>query len=159
VRLRAIRFLLFGGMGLAVALRCVRGQLQFALVVGESMSPTFHHGDLVIGRRRVVSVTRGDAIIFSVEPSDHGDSGDGLPADEQGSARLRRRLKRIVAIEGDQAPSSLPQILRQRHHGRVPPGHVAVAGDNPHSEGSAQLGYVEVEQVESVVIGRLRKGR
>jgi signal peptidase I len=134
----------------------MRSQLQFALVVGESMSPTFNHGDVVIGRRRIAVVSRGDAVIFRVEPSDYGDRGS---AGEQYSAWLTRRVKRTVAVPGDRAPTSLPEVLRQQHGGRVPVGHIAVAGDNPHSEGSAQFGYVGVERVESVVLGRLRKGR
>jgi signal peptidase I len=156
VRLRAIRLVVFGGPGLVVAMRCVRSQFQFARVVGESMSPTFHHGDLVIGRRHIPGVSRGDAVIFRVESSDFGDDGSAV---WQGSTWLSRRVKRIVAVAGDRPPASLPQGFQRQAGGRVPAGHVAVAGDNPHSEGSAQFGYVGVERVESVVIGRLRKGR
>lgn len=146
----------FGGAGLAVAMRCLRSRFQFARVVGGSMSPTFHHGDLVIGRRGVAAASRGAAVIFRIES---GDYGEDASAGGQSSAWLNRRVKRIVAVAGDRAPAEVPQGFQQQGGGRVPAGHVAVAGDNPHSEGSAQFGYVRLERIESVVIGRLRKGR
>lgn len=120
------------------------------------MSPTFHHGDLVIGRRDFPAVSAGEAVIFRVEPTDYGDDA---AAAVQSSAWLGRRVKRVIAVAGDFAPTSLPQGFQRQAGGRVPAGHVAVAGDNPHSEGSAQFGYVGIERVESVVLGRLRRGR
>lgn len=72
---------------------------------------------------------------------------------------LPRRVKRLVAVAGDRAPAFLPEALRAQHDGVVPVGHIAVAGDNPHSQGSAQFGYVNVDRVESVVIARLKRGR
>ena len=132
------------------------------------MSPTFRDGDLVVGRRRVPAVSRGDAVVFTIYPSDYRNdvrrASDVppnrivLPGGTQGDEEwLSKRLKRVVAVAGDPAPATLPPALQGRHDGLVPAGHIAVAGDNPKSEGSAQFGYVQIERVESVVVRRLRK--
>ena len=133
-----------------MSVRHLRREFQFVVVNGDSMNPTFQHGDLVVARRRVPSVSRGDAVVFTVNRSDYED---------QRSSVAGRRLKRIVAVGGDRAPELLPEALRRRHGGSVPRGHIALAGDAPVSEGSAQFGYINVARIESVVIGRVRRRR
>lgn len=139
----------FGILLVGLAFRHIRRRFQFVVVIGRSMSPTFNHGDLVIGRRHITTVSRGDVIVFRIYPGDYEDGRD------PGSAWLSRRVKRVVATQGHDAPGPLRYKLTQGHNGLVPPGHVAVAGDNPHSESSADFGYVEIERVESVVVRRL----
>jgi signal peptidase I len=141
----------FSVVSLAVLLASVRRRFQFVVVTGGSMRPTFHHGDLLVGRRNVTTLSRGDAVVFRVYPSDYPNLRDPR------SAWLSRRVKRVVATSGDRAPAALPPTLRQRHDGVVPPGYFAVAGDNPNSEGSAEFGYVAVDRVDSVVVRRLRR--
>lgn len=158
-----------GVAAVAVAARRLRRRFQFVVVTGESMNPAFHHGDLVIGRRQPLAVSKGDAIVFAVDPGHYvhdsnsvsfGDRPERLLlAVGRNQVWLPRRLKRIIAVGGDPAPASLPMALTEQHGGVVPRDHIAVAGDNPNSEGSAQFGYVELAHVESVVIGRLRRGR
>jgi signal peptidase I len=128
----------------------LRRTFQFVVVNGESMRPTFRDGDLVVGRRHVPSVSPGDVIVFTVDSDDF---------DQETFPAHRRRVKRIVAAAGDLAPEALPERLTSRHNGFVPVGHVAVAGDAPASQGSAEFGYIQLERVESVIIKRLRGGR
>ena len=133
------------------------------------MSPAFGHGDLVVGRRGVVPIERGTAVVFSVDRQAYEAVLDPTaPPDRPGRVvygrgedptALTRRLKRVIAVGGCPAPTVLPRHLREKYGGLVPPGHIAVAGDNPNSEGSAQFGYVALERVESVILGRLRRRR
>lgn len=166
--LRATRAAVLAIAGLTIAMTQLRRRFQFAVVNGESMNPTFRHGDLVVGRRDVAILIAGDAIVFTIHPSDYRqtvgpeETDDApkrivLPRDGLGRTWLGKRLKRVIAVAGDPAPLGLPETLRRRHGGLVPAGHVAVAGDNPLSEGSAQFGYVDVRRVESVVIRRLQR--
>ncbi len=134
----------------ALIVRRLRRVFQFIVVNGESMRPTLRHGDLLVGKRRIASVSRGDVVVFTVHPDDYGDRELAAPA---------RRVKRIVAVAGDRAPAMLPERLRRQHGEVVPDGHVALAGDALVSEGSAQFGYIDVMRVESVVVRRLRRGR
>lgn len=139
-----------GVVSLVSVLAGLRRRYQFVVVTGGSMAPTFQHGDLVVGRRKVSAISKGDAVVFRVYPTDY----DNL---EHPETWLSRRVKRVVATSGDRAPITLPPTLRREHHGLVPIGHFAVAGDNPNSEGSAQFGYVAIDRIESVVVRRLRR--
>lgn len=132
-----------------LVVRHVRQEFQFIVVSGGSMAPTLRHGDLVVGRRRFVAVSRGDVVVFAVRPSDYGENRITVTSG--------RRVKRVVAVAGDHAPTSLPEALRQRHDGIVPAGHMSLAGDARVSEGSTEFGYIDVQRVESVVIRRLWK--
>lgn len=134
----------------ALVLQRLRSVFQFVVVNGESMCPTLRHGDLVVGRRDARSVSRGVIVVFTVRPDDYEDRSPAPP---------NRRVKRIVATAGDRAPATLPERLRSLHNGFVPAGHIALAGDAPVSEGSAEFGYINVGRVESVVVKRLRRGR
>lgn len=154
----AIRRVSLGVVGGILAVMCARREFQFAVVTGESMSPTFHHGDLIIGRRHTGALARGDVVVFTIDRSDFEELGRRASWDAEAEPTgLNRRVKRIVAIAGERAPASLPRVLRERHGGRVPLRHIAVAGDSPNSQGSAQLGFIDVDRVESVVISRLRR--
>jgi signal peptidase I len=151
--MRARHIVILSGLGVGPALAVLwllRRKFQFVVVCGESMAPTLHHGDLVLGRRRVPAVSTGDLVVFPVFPDDYEDGV--LPG------RPWRRVKRVVAVAGDSAPSSLPASLRRLYDGAVPEGHVALDGDALVSEGSAQFGYIGVERIESTVVRRLRRG-
>lgn len=135
----------------AVAARCLLNrEFQFVVVHGASMRPTLNHGDLVVGRRTFTTVSRGDVVVFRVVPDDY-QSDVSLGA-------LRRRVKRVAAVAGDPAPTSLPSRLRRLHNGLVPEGHVALVGDALVSEGSGQFGYIPIGRIESVLVRRLRRG-
>jgi signal peptidase I len=144
---RAIWFVIAPGLAMRSLLR---RHFQFVVVRGESMAPTLSHGDLILGRRRFPKVSRGDIVVFSVYPGDY--------FSEMTLGSLQRRVKRVVATSGEPAPPSLPASLRCLHDGNVPDRHVALAGDASVSEGSAQFGYIGVDRIESVVVGRIRRG-
>jgi signal peptidase I len=104
-----------------------------ARVVGSSMTPTFADGQRVWAfRRRRYAV--GDVIVFTV------------PADARGGGP-EWRIKRVCAVAGDPAPDWMPGPERT-----VPPGTVAVSGDNPVSQDSRQLGWIPT----TGVLGRVR---
>lgn len=149
--MRSRQFAIFSGLcagSVVAAVRLLRREFQFVVVRGESMAPSLRHGDLVLGRRRIRTVSTGDVVVFPVFPDDYEDGlFRGPPL---------RRVKRVVAVAGDPAPASLPASLRRLCDGAVPDGHVALAGDALVSEGSAQFGYIGVERIESTVIRRLR---
>ncbi len=106
-----------------------------ARVVGSSMAPTFADGQRVWAfHRRRYRV--GDVIVFAV-PAGGGGGPDW-------------RIKRVCAVAGDPAPDWMPGPARA-----VPSGAVAVAGDNPVSQDSRQLGWIPV----TAVLGRVREPR
>jgi signal peptidase I len=108
-----------------------------ARVVGSSMAPTFTDGQRVWAfHRRRYAV--GDVIVFVV-PADAPGGGDG-PA---------WRIKRVCAVAGDPAPDWMPGAEEV-----VPPGTVAVVGDNPVSQDSRQLGWIRTTAVLGRVWGR-----
>jgi signal peptidase I len=108
-----------------------RRRVVAATVRGSSMAPTFHDGDRVYALRRA-RYRVGDVVVFDVGPP--------APA---------WRIKRVTAVAGDPAPD---WAGGDRAAGRrVPPGCLVVAGDNPLSQGSRQLGYIPVARVLGAV--------
>jgi signal peptidase I len=117
-------------------------------VHGDSMSPTFHHGERVLARRLLGrELRRGDVIVFKT------DFTIELWAKGLGPAL---RLKRIVAVSGDPVPSWLVELGSDR---AVPDRCVVVSGDNEVSQDSRQLGYIKVEDVVAVVLRRIARAR
>jgi signal peptidase I len=102
------------------------------------MAPTFVDGQRVwaLHRRRYAV---GDVIVFAV-PADAPGAGSGP----------EWRIKRVCAVTGDPAPDWMPGPERA-----VPPGAVAVSGDNPDSQDSRQLGWIRT----TAVLGRVRARR
>jgi len=117
-------------------------------VVGHSMMPTLHHGQKLLARRWRASrapLQRSQIIVFipPVMP--------GQPFESD----LAYRIKRVVAIAGDPAPSWLPALPGDAPLVRVPPAMVVVLGDNPRSEDSRRYGCVP----EASVIAMIRADR
>ncbi|HEX8865004.1 MAG TPA: S26 family signal peptidase [Lentzea sp.] len=102
-------------------------------VRGTSMSPTFADGQRLLARRLLLrSPRRREVIVFRVP-----------------DAELPHRIKRVAAIAGDPVPSWLAPSLPGTTH--VPPGFVAVVGDNARSQDSRQLGLVDCRDVVGAV--------
>jgi signal peptidase I len=120
-------------------LRATRGSI-LVTVRGNSMAPTFRNGDRVVARRQPGDTCRaGDVVVFAVHRT----------VALRGDPPLR--LKRVAAVAGDPAPPWMAGEADQRLGVVVPPGHVAVCGDNDVTETSKDLGYVPYEAVIGVV--------
>jgi signal peptidase I len=128
---------LAGVVGIGVA---VRRSFLIATVRGNSMAPALRDGESVkIRRQRGEVCRRGDVVLFAVG-EEHHVGGDP-----------RWRIKRVAAIAGDPAPDWMPGSDTSRK-ACVPPGHIAICGDNPASETSRELGYISHGVVVGVVI-------
>jgi signal peptidase I len=104
------------------------------IVRGNSMSPTLRDGQRLLARRLRRDPRRSEVIVFRV-------SDDQLP----------HRIKRVAAVAGDPLPDWLTPVLPDVPH--VPAGYVAVAGDNPRSQDSRQLGLVHCRDILAAVPG------
>ncbi|HEX7309301.1 S26 family signal peptidase [Lentzea sp.] len=103
-------------------------------VRGSSMSPTLRDGQELLARRLFRRPRRHEVIVFRVPDPD-----------------LPHRVKRVAAVAGDPVPDWLAPAMPDVTH--VPAGFVAVAGDNPRSQDSRQLGLVDCRDVVGVVRG------
>jgi signal peptidase I len=123
--------------------------LLLVRVFGDSMAPSYRHGDRLLATRLWKCLHRGDVLIFRVTAEDYGFAGG-----DAATISPDLRLKRIAACAGEPAPDWLDERLRSKD-GLVPRGYVAVAGDAANSEGSQQLGYIAEHRIEAVVLRRL----
>jgi signal peptidase I len=130
------------------ALWCARRRYVVVTVAGHSMMPTLRDGQRLIARRtrRSERLARGQIIVFvpPVLP---------VPIAERFTSDVVYRVKRIVAIAGDPAPPWLPALVGGQTLVRVPPGMVAVLGDNPRSADSREYGCVP-ERAILALVGR-----
>ncbi|WP_171817761.1 S26 family signal peptidase [Pyxidicoccus fallax] len=117
-------------------------------VQGYSMEPTLRDGQRLIARRRsgadagAPGYGRSDIVVFLLPSSQ-------LEAME--SADLPYRIKRVAAVPGDPVPDWAMESLSADARTRVPPGKVVVSGDNPRSQDSRQLGYIDSRAIIAVV--------
>lgn len=115
-------------------------------VAGNSMEPTLRDGQRLIARRLrgQMGYARSDIVVFL------------LPArqlQELESEDLACRVKRVAAVAGDPVPDWARAALSADEQTRVPPGKVVVSGDNPRSQDSRQLGYIDARSIIAVVRG------
>lgn len=125
---------------IAAGLWWLRRRYVVITVRGESMTPTYQPGDRLLVRRSGTDrVRRGTCLVFA----DREVHGQWL-------------VKRAIAVPGDPVPLAQIPRLSDRSGTRVPPGHVAVLGDNPaRSHDSRFFGYVRSDQVLGVVLRRM----
>jgi signal peptidase I len=127
------------------ALWHLRRRYLVVTVSGHSMMPTLRNGQKLVARRwRGAALARAQIIVF-VPP---------LPAEQRASPDVIYRVKRIVALAGDPAPPWLPPLAGGATLIRVPPGMVAVLGDNPRSEDSRAYGCVPEAAILALVGAR-----
>lgn len=119
-------------------------RLRIATVAGESMAPTFRHGDRVLIRRTSAgALRRGDVVMIAMATSRH-------------ESRQKWIIKRVAALPGDLIPAEVPRSPRTRD--RVPAGMLLVLGDNPDfSIDSREFGYVPANGVFGRVTRRLAR--
>lgn len=127
----------------ALAAWWLRRTLVIVTVSGESMEPTFRHGERVLVRRaRIDSVRPGQVVVVA----------PGRPQ------RLTRdyplwMIKRLRAGPGDPAPrDEIPALGAEPI---VPRARMVVLGDNPSGSDSRQLGYFYTANLLGVVVRRL----
>ena len=128
-------------MALPIAVWLARRRWLVITVTGNSMAPTLRDGQRLIARAGR-SFTRGDVIVFRLSAEQIGLD------DEEG---LALRIKRVAAVESDPMPASLRSEPWAQGSAHVPRGKLVVAGDNPHSQGSRELGYIDEADVIAVV--------
>ncbi|MEV4412265.1 S26 family signal peptidase [Catellatospora sp. NPDC049609] len=129
-------------LALAVTLAgglAVRRRLLIVTVVGDSMTPSFTDGDVLLAvcRRRAAV---GDVVVFRNPLRAHG----GLDS----------LVKRLVAVAGDPVP---PDIRPAAGCDIVPVGKAVVRGDNADSIDSRKLGLIAVSDIHAVVRMRLQE--
>jgi len=129
---------------IAAALLWLRRHHMIVTVFGSSMSPTFHSGQRLLARRvrSGAGCRRGDAVVFLLTAKQLEHRAPGDPP---------HRVKRVAAVAGDPVPDWLRLALGSAATDRIPPGHVAVAGDNARSQDSRHLGFVETRAIVAVV--------
>jgi signal peptidase I len=143
----------------AVGLWLARRRLAVVTISGISMAPTYANGDRVLVRRiRMAQLRVGQVVVFE------------QLADQARERRSRRNralprrnwmIKRVAAIPGDVwaypgAALSGDPLARAVWHVRVPPGQIAVLGDNRRvSHDSRHLGFIPGDQVLGVVVRRI----
>lgn len=112
---------------------CAARRLVLITVSGGSMEPTLHDGDRLLVRRATPrSLSTGRLVVLRRPP--------GMAAEGPWI------VKRVCALPGDRVPDT--GVV-------VPPGFVAVVGDNPHSQDSRQLGPLPAASLLGVVVRRL----
>ena len=135
----------------------VRRTWVLVTVAGHSMTPTFRDGERLLARRlprhasaRASTIARGDVVVFRLS---------AIWIAEHDAADLPYRVKRVAAIAGDALPpwaGSEPWAAGATH---VPPDMLVVAGDNRHSQGSRELGYIAARDTIAVIRGPRRRFR
>ena len=137
--------------GALLALGWGRRSLVVVTVHGTSRMPTLQDGDRVLVRRRPLRrVRRGDVVVLE-PPLD----GPYLPGPAGPDGRIWN-VKRVAALPGDELPSGIPGasgLAGERE--TVPPGALAVLGDNPDSIDSRHRGLFSGDRLLGVVVRRL----
>jgi signal peptidase I len=127
------------GLALAALVAMVRKRWVAVTVIGDSMVPTYHDGDLVLVRRRRPSdLTRGDVVV--------------LEAPAMTRFAHRWNLKRVAALPGDPVPGP---ARASAGVDVVPGGSMVVFGDNTLSLDSRQAGLYPASGVLGVAVRRV----
>jgi len=110
---------------------------RFILVSGESMAPTYHTGNLLIGRRQAFSggipFRRGEVVLFRHDGETLLKRIYALPGDEVVIFRLDEGFNLLVQTENYLKYYHLTEELGHARIDRfdVPPGNLFLLGDAP----------------------------
>ena len=141
------------GIGVAVALRYF--VIEGYKVSGESMLPTFQHGDYVFAEKisyKVDDLDYGDIVILETENFDH-----------------KKIIKRVIGLTGDRISISDGKVYRNGEALKedyiqeepfddfeeliVPKGEIFVLGDNRNNSSDSRLfGTFTYEQIKGHVV-------
>lgn len=126
------------GLAAVATLVWVRRRYVAIRVVGNSMSPTYTSGEVVL-IRRTRRVRVGDVVV--VEPpyvEEHGPPPAGR----------RRFIKRVAAVGGD----ACPEVLTG-YGITVPTGTIVILGDSPvRGYDSRSIGFLPIKRVIGVAV-------
>ncbi|TDD42346.1 hypothetical protein E1286_30945 [Nonomuraea terrae] len=136
---QAVIAVLLAVSGVAVLVAVLRHKFVLATVAGFSMAPTLHPGDRLLVRRTSLSRLRvGDIVVVVPDARMAG------PRPHTGYV-----IKRLAAIPGDLVPQHVPSPS----NAHVPPGWMAILGDNPDaSRDSREYGLVTQQRLVGVVV-------
>lgn len=115
-------------------------------VTGDSMSPSLVDGDRLLVRR-THRLRVSDIVIAHQQ-----EGGRRTASEREASAWL---VKRLVALPGDAVPESVSSAVEGCPR-QVPAGMTVLLGEHPESVDSRRWGFVPLDDIEGVVIGRLR---
>ncbi|GAA1964735.1 S26 family signal peptidase [Catenulispora subtropica] len=141
--------------GLATAL-LVRRRYLLVTVTGRSMLPTYTAGDRLLVRRAGVGALRAGAVVVFRSPGVLDPEAFEGVDDDPATVRYvlpddRLLVKRVAAAPGDRLPAELAALGDRT----VPPGRIAVLGDNPLiSYDSRTYGYVPDELIVGLAVRR-----
>lgn len=124
----------------------LRWRFLIVKVNGTSMEPSLSPGQKVLARRGRNKLRRGDVLIIRI-PLAHRFPAQMPPR----VASDEWLIKRLVALEGDEMPPSVP-IAGTR---LVPEGMIVVLGDAAISLDSETWGCIPAERVVGVMLRRL----
>jgi signal peptidase I len=141
----------------ASGLLWVRSRYVLVSVAGQSMVPSFHHGDRVLVRRTVRRSPRiGEVAVLRLSRS--GARGRPTPNGRIRLDRTRWVIKRVAALPGDAVPESVRAAVGGVPV--VPDGMLVLLGDNPHgSKDSRSWGFVPAADLLGKVVARTPVGR
>ncbi|WP_418955696.1 S26 family signal peptidase [Streptomyces tritici] len=139
-------------VGAAIAVVRIRTSVVVVSVRGDSMAPALRDGDRVVVRRRPLArVRRGDVVVLKPPPTSERDGGYGT--DRHGAGW---NVKRVTALPGDPAPEGTAGAAPGE---RVPADALVVRGDNPDSIDSRHRGYYPGGELLGTVVRRLGERR
>jgi signal peptidase I len=137
-----------------ISARMVRRRFAVVTVSGPSMEPTLNSGDRVLIRRATSGGLRTGQIVVVVTPVPGEAAADQLP--HWPPVQSGWIIKRVAATAGEPAPVAMLTTLKWSAEPIVPPGKLAVLGDNlARSLDSRHLGYVPAERVLGIAIRSL----
>lgn len=145
------------GLVLAATTALVRRRVVLITVDGQSMEPTYQSGDRLLLRRADGRQVRHGQVVVVAGPHSADGWLPGAPPAVYGTGNWL--VKRAVAVAGEPVPSDVVAAAKVEPGSLVPRGHLVVRGDGVRSGDSRLWGFVPVDQVLGVVLGRPLRGR
>lgn len=142
--MRKLLYILGGITALAAA-----QPLRPVIIVGNSMSPTFKSGQIVLGTRSFDQINRGDVVVFHKDGSEYVKRVALLPGDTIRQYKLGTEWYTPSKANVARYFDRIHQPNRTLH---IKPGELFVVGDNEsQSTDSREFGPIKLAEVQSVI--------